>query len=230
MADRSRPKVCLTGFSPFPGAPVNPTQMLIDELQGDAGDLADLCELHVSVLPVAYATIGEELAGIARCFEPDIALHFGLSSDADGFRIERTARNAADPLRVDNEGILPATYLIAGGPPLLRSTLPMERIEAELARADLPVTIDDSAGDYLCNAVFYLSRSASCGGFRPSISGFVHVPQLTVADGGMPGEGKRLSLDQLVEGARLIVRVCVAEWDRKVSADLENRRTSHSSG
>lgn len=208
----SRPNVIVTGFSVFPGAPVNPSEALALALGERAGDLADSCRVRCHVLDVEYEGLGHRLADLARDFEPDIAIHFGLAAMARGFRLEHAARNRADPDMPDNAGRRPRPLLLAGGPPLLRSTLPVERLEAELVRSGLPVTQDDSAGEYLCNALFYLSRSASCGGFRPAMSGFIHVPHLPPGEGGPTGGGPCLSLASLLDGAERIVRILAAEW------------------
>jgi pyroglutamyl-peptidase len=144
-----RPNVVITGFSVFPGAPVNPTELLARAMAERAGEFADFCRLQSHVLPVEYGAIVRRLAEIARGFEPDIAIHFGLAAEARGFRIERTARNYADPALPDNAGICPGERLIAGGPPLFRGTLPADRIEAALSRAGIAAMQDDGAGAYL---------------------------------------------------------------------------------
>ncbi len=206
------PKLLVTGFSVFPGVPVNPTEMLARELERNPGDIAGRCDFRAAVLDVEYSTIGGQLARIAREFAPEIAIHFGLAADAKGFRIERFGRNAASDSQPDNTGATWTGALVPGGPERRQSTLPRAEIAAALKAAGLPVTLEDQAGAYLCNAVFYLSRSGTCGKFRPQMSGFIHVPQLPLEDGGIPGEGTRLSLGDLLHGARLAIATCVEHW------------------
>ncbi len=212
------PRLLLTGFSVFPGAPVNPTELLVNELRAAPERLPVHCEFRSEILDVDYASIGVQLEAIAARFNPDIALHFGLAAEAAGFRLERYGRNLADTARSDNASGKSSGILLEGGPDRFESTLPREEIAAALIKADLLVSLDDQAGDYLCNAAFYLSRAGVCGSFRPQMSGFIHVPQLPEADGGVSGEGDRLPLDKLLQGARIAIDVCVSEWKNKRAA------------
>ncbi len=212
-------KLLATGFSAFPGAPVNPTETLMEELQKTPGTIADRCNFKAAILDVDFATIGDQLAKIAEKFAPDIALHFGLDADAAGFRMERFGRIGCAIDRPDSSGGYSSGKIVTDGPAQFESTLPRAEISKALVESDLPVSLDDQAGDYLCNAVFYLSRSGNCGAFRPEMSGFIHVPQLPVEDGGVPGGGSRLTLSDLAKGARLAVDVCINQWNDKRAAE-----------
>lgn len=200
------PRVLVTGFEPFPGAPVNPTEWLVPELIRHAPAFEGLAAFHAQVLPVDYAAVGPRLSEIGRAFAPDIAIHFGLAGECRGFRLERTARNTFAGARADNAGAVPEASAICEGPATLPSTLPLGAIHEALSANALPVEWSDDAGAYLCNMVFTLSRAHACEGFTPAASGFVHVP--------LTGEGEAagLSHGQLLAGARAIIEVCVRDW------------------
>ncbi len=215
LVSETRPKLLLTGFSVFPGAPVNPTEALVRELRRQSGDIGAKCTFRTEVLDVDYSTIGDRLAAIAEEFVPDIALHFGLAAEAQGFRLEKFARNVVATDRPDNAGNYSGGTIAGSGPADFESTLPRTGIVEALTGNGLPAMLDDQAGDYLCNAVFYLSRSGRCGAFSPSMSGFIHVPQLPVDDGGISGDGVRLPLADLVRGACIVIDVCIDHWKRK---------------
>lgn len=213
------PKILVTGFSVFPGTPVNPTEAMVRELLRNRGAEADDHQFRAKVLDVNFATIGSQLAAIAEEFEPDIALHFGVAAEATGFRLEQYGRNVAASDRPDNTGGTSAGTLITGGTAQFESTLPREEIAAELRAANLPVSLDDQVGDYLCNAAFYLSRSGTCGAFCPKMSGFIHVPQLPEAEGGLPeDETERLPLSDLLQGSKIAIRTCLTVWNEKRAA------------
>jgi pyroglutamyl-peptidase len=195
MAEAAR--VLVTGFEPFPGAPVNPTEWLAGELRRDPPVLDGIAAFRAEVLPVDYAKVGPRLSEIGREFRPDIAIHFGLAAECSGFRLERVARNSFAGARADNAGALPEARAICDGPETLPSGLPLDAIHDVLAAAGLPVEWSDDAGAYLCNMVFTLSRAHACEGFTPAMSGFVHVPPT--------GEGKPLGNAQLLAGARIII-------------------------
>jgi pyroglutamyl-peptidase len=195
MAEAAR--LLVTGFEPFPGAPVNPTEWLMSALRRNppAGD--GIAAFRAEVLPVDYAKVGPRLSAIGREFRPDIAIHFGLAAECAGFRLERVAHNSFAGARADNAGALPTASAICEGPETLPSNLPLQAIHVALAADGLPVEWSDDAGAYLCNMVFTLSRAHVCEGFAPAVSGFVHVPPT--------GEGRPLDKAQLLAGARIII-------------------------
>lgn len=200
------PRVLVTGFEPFPGAPVNPTERLVAGLRAAPPSFEGVAAFRAEILPVDYAAVGPRLSAVGRGFAPDIAIHFGLATECAGFRLERLARNRFEADRPDNAGILRAAGKVCAGPDTLPSGLPLEAIARRLADMGLPVEWSDDAGGYLCNTVFMLSRAHACEGFSPMLSGFVHVP--------LTGEGDAFPLSDadLMVGALAVVEECVGAW------------------
>ena len=207
MTEQRRPRILLTGFSVFPGAPVNPTEALVGSLR-ETPPAID-ADLKTAVLSVEYDTIAAQLAALCADFQPDIALHFGLARECAGFRLERVARNTNAKARPDNLGNMPAAAAICAGPGTIASTLPLEEMERRLAAAGLPVEWSDDAGGYLCNTVFTLSAAHVCDGLKPAMTGFIHVPPLDV-DGS--ATGATLSLADLRRGADIILSAAADAW------------------
>ena len=85
MTEQRRQRILLTGFSVFPGAPVNPTEALVGSLR-ETPPAID-ADLKTAVLSVEYDTISTQLASICADFQPDIALHFGLARECKVFRL-----------------------------------------------------------------------------------------------------------------------------------------------
>lgn len=194
--------VVATGFGPFPGAPVNPTEELMRQLAVNPPLLGDDVAFQSFVLPTEYAGLDERLRLIGAMARPDIAIHFGLAHSASGFRLERLARNRLEPGRVDAAGGIPASAVVVEGAPDLDSTLPLARIETALRAHGLPVVFSDDCGAYLCNAIFYQSRGGLVEAFQPEMAGFVHVPATSPS----------FTAAQLEDGARLILAETVAAW------------------
>lgn len=207
MAEQRRPRILLTGFSVFPGAPVNPTEGLVGSLRETPPSID--ADLKTAVLSVEYDTIAAQLAALCADFQPDIALHFGLARECQGFRLERVARNTNAKARPDNLGNLPAAAAICAGPETIASTLPLEEMEQRLAAAGLPVEWSDDAGGYLCNTVFTLSAAHACDGLKPTITGFIHVPPLDID---VSATGATLSLADLRRGADIILSAAIDAW------------------
>ncbi len=204
------PRILVTGFTPFPGAPVNPTEHLIRALEREPARLSALGEVRLEILPVEYAAVPGCLETLGAEFRPDIAVHFGLSARATGFTLERLARNANASARPDNAGDLPPPEIFAGEADL-RSTLPLDAIAAGLERAGLPVAWSDDAGGYLCNFTFYLACSPRFARYTPAMAGFVHVPPLLDAD---PHHPHAMTVETLERGARIVLEACTAAWRR----------------
>lgn len=59
-----------------------------------------------------------------------------------------------------------------GGPLMLESRLPIDRLVRRLSDAGFPVGISHHAGTFVCNHVFYVGLSKS----RPVPCGFIHLP------------------------------------------------------
>jgi len=207
MTEQRRPRILLTGFSVFPGAPVNPTEALVGSLREKPPAID--ADLKTAVLSVEYDTIAAQLAALCADFQPDIALHFGLARECTGFRLERVARNTNAKARPDNLGNMPAAAAICAGPGTIASTLPLEEMERRLAAAGLPVEWSDDAGGYLCNTVFTLSAAHACEGLKPAMTGFIHVPPL---DTDASATGATLSLADLRRGADIILSASVDAW------------------
>lgn len=205
-AAKRKPRILVTGFEPFPGAPVNPTEWLVGDLDRNPPPPEGIAAFSAQVLPVDYAKVGARLSAIGRDFRPDIAIHFGLAKECRGFRLERTARNSFAGARADNAGVVPEPAAICAGPATLASGLPLQAIHDRLAAEGLPVEWSDDAGAYLCNMVFTLSRAGACDGFALAMAGFVHVP-LT---------GEVIDEAALRSGVELILDECRRAWDNLI--------------
>ena len=204
----SEPRILVTGFGPFPGAPDNPTSRLVERLRAEPPEFGGT--FHAECLNVDYAAIAPHLSRLGRDFSPDIAIHFGLAASCAGFRLERVARNAHGEAQPDAKGALPSPGAICAGPAELPSRLPLETIASTLGEAGLPVEWSDDAGGYLCNTLMTLSLAQACEGFKPAMSGFIHVPLV----GGKGGQGT-MTFGDLLRGALLIVEACAGEWPQQ---------------
>lgn len=199
-----RPRLLVTGFGPFPGVPVNPTEALVEELAAQKERFAHLCDLRTEVFPVDYRALPGRLEDIGTGFGPDIAIHFGLSLRATGIQLERKARNVIAEGKPDDTGHIPQSRHIRADAGDVDSSLPLEEISDALQAEGLPVGFSDDAGAYLCNYLFYLSGAHFCTGFAPSMSGFIHMPPSAV-----------LGIEEMASAASTIVDVCCRAWCRQ---------------
>jgi pyroglutamyl-peptidase len=184
--------VLVTGFEPFGGAEVNPSQLLVEAL---AADPPEGVELVHAVLPVSYARAATALRDAVRAAEPELVVCFGQADGETGLRIERFALNLDDAGVPDNEGVPGSAGPIdPDGPVAYRSGLAVDEIVAALREAGVPAEPSRDAGGYLCNHAFYVLMRL-CEQERPAArGGFVHVPLL-----------EAVPLDMLVRAGRIVL-------------------------
>jgi pyroglutamyl-peptidase len=168
-----RPKLLVTGFGPFPGAPENPTETLMAGLAGASPEALGAGALRAVVLPTDYRRSWEMLRDLYANLSPDVVVHFGLHLHAEAIHVERVGRNAVDPRKLDAAGYAPSDGRVHGsGPDLLHATLPVSGIVDALTEAGHAAELSDDAGGYVCNATLYRSLHAEAA---PQV-GFIHVP------------------------------------------------------
>lgn len=173
MSARQQKTVLVTGFSPFPGAPVNPTERLMRRLPARLGAFRPGVRFVFHVLPTTWAGRQEVTERLRQEIRPDAIVHFGVDSSRRTINIETRAVNRAIRVRPDAAGVAPARPELAAGPERFRtSTLPAAALLKATQSSGAPAALSSNAGTYLCNATLW----DSIGSGIPSI--FVHVPAL----------------------------------------------------
>jgi pyroglutamyl-peptidase len=186
----------LTGFGPFPGVPANQTKRLVMRLAALARRRWPKLHVVTEVLPTEWIRAPLLVASALDRWQPDVALHFGVSGHAAGFDIECFARNKTRPMR-DATGLLPsAPQLDPAGGRHLRSNTHAGALIGPLRRAGLVCRRSDDAGGYLCNAVYYRSLLHARHHAPDRFVAFVHVP-------------KRLRAELCLQGAMTIVEAAL---------------------
>lgn len=204
-------KILVTGFEPFGGLAINPTQQLVERLEGRS---VPGVELHTGLLPVEYDECLRVVLERIDRLEPDAVIACGLAAGRSAITPERIAINVkdtgADHAIADNGGRRPRDERINDGPDGIFSTLPIRAIEQALVGAGIPTTISNTAGTYICNNTMYgvldhLRRRES-----PALAGFIHFPASTELAASDPRLAS-MPLD-LMEQALLIAVETVAEY------------------
>ena len=198
-----RPRVLLTGFGPFPGAPHNPTGEIVARVAG----LAPRFDVEVvgHLFPTTWAAL-ERLPSLVGETEPDAVLHLGLARRARAVRVERMARNLAAVTAVDADGVAPAgRVLTPGASPRRLVRAPVRQMADRLRTAGLPVEISEDAGAYLCNGLLWRSLET-----HDLPVAFLHLPPI-----GRPLAGGRvLRSPEVARGIAACLPVLVGEaWN-----------------
>ncbi len=165
--------ILVTGFGPFPGAPVNPTGPLVKRL---ARARPGRAKIVTHIFPTTYAAVDRDLPKLIARHRPDALLMFGLANKATTLRIESRARNALSRLK-DAEGYVPGLRTVAPGrAPALPLPTPGRLLLAAVRAAHIPVVMSNDAGDYLCNYLCWRAVLAARRTSGPRLAAFIHVP------------------------------------------------------
>lgn len=168
--------VLLIGFGPFPGAPFNPSAILVEALaRRRRPALAEvICMTHV--LATTYAAVDGDLPKLLA-EKPDIVLMFGLGERRRELCIETRARNTVSLLLPDASGRRPRRGdILPNGPAALRGAAPFVDLLGALRGCPLPARLSRDAGRYLCNYAYWHALACVRDG-RPLVQ-FVHIPPI----------------------------------------------------
>jgi len=177
----TRPNILLTGFGPFPGVRENLSGSLAKGLGFRARTTLPQFRFVVAVLPTEWVRAPQIVAELYQRHNPVLALHFGVSSKAQGFCLETEASNFCR-MSADHAGNLPVLkQVLDGGDGAHQVTIDAASIVRHLNERGHHASLSNDAGRYLCNAVLYHSLVDAERRARGCRVGFIHVP----ADAGL---------------------------------------------
>ena len=166
-------KLLITGFDPFGGESVNPSWEAVRALPDQVGDHL-LCKLQI---PTVFGAAAQRVLDQAAVWEPDVILCVGQAGGRAAVTPERIAVNIRDARIADNAGNQPQGEFVAGdGPAAYFSTVPVMKMAENICAAQIPATVSNSAGAFVCNDTLYslLHHYAD----TPVKIGFIHIPYL----------------------------------------------------
>lgn len=203
----SLPPVLVTGFEPFGGDALNPSQQVALALAGEqiAGHA-----VRAVVLPCVFETALPALHAAIDALRPALVLALGLAGSRSAISIERVAVNLIDARIPDNAGAQPIDLpVIAGAPAAHFARLPLKAMLAGLQAAGLPVELSYSAGSFVCNQVFY-GLMQRLQAWPETRGGFIHLPPLPEQAAGFPA-ATPLALAEQVRAVRLAAALALSD-------------------
>ena len=199
--------ILLTGFEPFGGETVNPSQRIVEAFDGVE---IDGHRIVGRVMPVAFGPCQCLIEQWIDELDPVVVIGLGQAGGRAELSLERIAVNLIDARICDNDGNQPVDVpVIAGEGAGLFASLPLKRILMALRGAGIPAAISHSAGTYVCNQVFFLTASRLAKSSRHGRAGFVHVPWLPEQAVKHPGQPS-MALTLMIEGVRLAITTSLA--------------------
>ena len=203
-------KILVTGFDPFGGEPTNPAiesvKRIDDNIEG-----AEIIKIEIPTVFHKAADVVEEKI---KEVKPDVVLSIGQAGGRYGITVERVAINQDDARIEDNEGNQPIDVVIReDGAPAYFSTLPIKAMVEEIKKENLPASVSNTAGTFVCNHIMYqdLYLAEKYGNIK---AGFIHVPFLTeqVVD---KKDTASMSLEDIVRGLNAAIRAIVKYNDKE---------------
>ncbi len=216
----AKPKILITGFGPFPGAPFNPTQPLVARLMRLRRPAFDDVELASHIFPVTYHAVDRELPVVLAKHRPDALLMFGLAARTKHLRIETRARNAVTLLWPDAAQTRVRKGTIGLGPDAMLFGPHSQKLLRAARATGIDARSSRDAGAYLCNYLSWRAIESVHTDAHLQLASFIHIPLL--ARDATPQRMPRITLDQLVDAgeAMLMEMVRLARSAVRTNTDL----------
>jgi pyroglutamyl-peptidase len=214
--------VLVTGFGPFPGAALNPTQQLVSYLARTRRPATAGLRLVTHVLPTSYAAVDEQLPRLIDKHQPDAIVMFGLAGRTKAIRIETLARNRITRVFPDIDRKVPRGAAITPGEGARRGRAPFVQLAAAVRASGLPARLSRDAGTYLCNYGYWRALDQRSPPFSPRLVVFVHIPHLRRRRSANVRSSPP-NLDQLLRAAQAILIAAAAAAKR--ADQVRERRT-----
>ncbi|EPH2466701.1 MULTISPECIES: pyroglutamyl-peptidase I [Serratia] len=165
-------KLLMISFEPFGGELRNPAWDILSTFK-----YSDNVEITKIVLPCTYSESWTLLRKKIDQYKYDVALIFAQAGGRWDINIERIAINVNDAPIPDNCGVQPIDEPIeADGKNAYFSTLPVKNIIKNLRDSNIPASISNSSGTFLCNNIFYRLLQYIENNSAMTIAGVVHIP------------------------------------------------------
>lgn len=172
----SKKRILVTGFEPFGGESLNPSQLLLESLQRESSFLEDV---QFELLPVSFEGAVQVCLQYLDKHSYDHVIQLGQAGGRKTICLERVALNWVESNRKDEEGFRPDGGLIfEGAPAAYLSKLNLNEIRDRLKSKGHQVTVSLSAGSFVCNYLYFKSQNFVQSKKLSTSILFVHVPYL----------------------------------------------------
>jgi pyroglutamyl-peptidase len=168
-------KILVTGFEPFDGFTINPSEEVAKTLDGKMIDQHSIVGL---VLPLDYKNALDILDKAIEKHQPDYVLCCGQANRAV-ITIERIAINVLSTKKSDNYDNIPESDIINyEGPAAYFANLEPQALAQTLKEYGIPAEVSYYAGAYGCNWLLYnVMQRIETEGLDMQAT-FIHLPPI----------------------------------------------------
>lgn len=203
-------KILVTAFEPFNGRDINPSQLILEQLEAPEG-----VTLMKELLPVEFKATTEILKKRLKEHRPDVVISLGQAGNRPEISVERVAINLdncrssnGQKVIADNAGDTPVDEpIVADGPQAYFSNLPVWEIVEAIQKVGVDAAGSYTAGTYVCNHVMYTVLHEVAINYPDIKAGFIHVPFLPEQN---PVTGYTMELSDMVKGIQECLKVVSA--------------------
>ena len=166
--------VLLSGFEPFYIYAENPSELVVEFLNGSTINNVTIRSI---VLPVNFTESVAQITQAIHTYDPVLVVSLGLNAEARVIQVENFGMNIRKRPRSDPLWFFPKR-LDPDGPFIRKTPLSTIDIVSELRANEISARQSFYAGNYVCNAVFYHTLGLIEDEGREIPVGFVHIPPL----------------------------------------------------
>lgn len=198
-------KLLLTGFEPFGGYKINPSEAIAQKLDGKV--ISNIKIVGKSI-PLRYKEICANINQLIEESAPSFIINLG-QAPRPSIAIERVAINIVDASRVAyNCGSTPDNQpIVEKGPVAYFSSLPIKRLSSYLLTNNIPSYVSNTAGTFGCNQIMYCTlHYLHQHSLNKSIkAGFIHLPLLPEQTLKSP-QSASMSLEMMIKAIEMVIQ------------------------
>lgn len=198
-------KVLITGFDPFGGEKINPSFEAVKKVQDEVAG----AEVIKAQIPTVFKKSIEEVERLITIHEPDVVICVGQAGGRFDITVERIAINVDDARIADNEGNQPIDVkVVEDGENAYFSNLPIKAMVSEMRNNDIPASLSNTAGTFVCNHIMYGLLHLINKKYPNIKGGFIHVPYIAQQVITKPNT-PFMDLDKIAEGLNYAIKAAV---------------------
>lgn len=165
--------ILVTAFDPFGKEETNPALEAVKLLPDTIGEHT-ITKLEI---PTVFHKLLDVIKQQLKIEHYDAVLAVGQAGGRFELTPERIGINIDDARIADNEGNQPIDETIQeDGAPAYFSNMPVKRITQAIKDADVPASLSNTAGTFVCNHILYQLGYLHATTFPYIQFGFIHVP------------------------------------------------------
>lgn len=190
----------LTGFEPWQEFKSNPSQQIVERLNGQTIGGAQIAGL---TLPVVFGEDTPRIFAAITDLKPSLVLMLGLAAGTTCLNVERFAVN----LRISDSDAGTQQPILPDGPAAYLATIDVERTAQAVRAAGIPARAHGYAGSFLCNHVMYQTLNFAKTNSLPLKAGFIHLPlssEQAITENRLSQPS--LPLETMLQGVRVAIK------------------------